>query len=395
MSQLVFQAKITLNSAIETSTNVWEFQLSFVDNEGVFTANNISVGDVVIVDTSMYEIGTITRYVVQSITSASASDCTLVAEYDASNDNLSPPDASYSAGTDGVIARPSPNYGLLPVPSPGIQNLPDRFSFYIQNYNNNNIVDNITGGGASPVLNSTTPTPTTIGGISSGTTFDNMPVETVLYNLLYPYQPPAFSSFSISGQTSPLEVGATVTGGSRTFTWVTTNSANIQPNSVVIQNITGGTTTIATGLANDGTEAVTITSVSKNSATSHVWRILASNTNSVQFTRDFTVAWQWRKYHGESTLTTMSEPEIEALRISQLSTAFAGTYSFNAGGYKWIAYPALLGTATTFKDTSTNLDVPFEPVITMAITNAFGVSTTYNIHRTTNILGAAINIAVS
>ena len=220
-------------------------------------------------------------------------------------------------------------------------------------------------------------------------------MEVVLQSLLYPYQAPTFSAFSISGQSTTLEVGATVTGANRTFTWTATNASNITANIVEIQNITGGTTSLAVGLANDGTEMLSFADVTRTTSTTHVWRIRATNTQTTVFTRDFTVTWQWRRFFGESVNTTLTENQIEALRVNGLVSGFAGNYSFNAGGYKWIAYPTVFGTATTFKDTSTNLDVPFEPPVIVSVTNALGVVQDYRVHRTTNVLGGAITIAVS
>jgi hypothetical protein len=60
-----------------------------------------------------------------------------------------------------------------------------------------------------------------------------------------------------------------------------------------------------------------------------------------------------------------------------------------------VCYPAALGTATIFTDIATGLNVPFEPVVVVAVTNPFGIATNYNVHRSTNILGSAITIGVS
>lgn len=250
----------------------------------------------------------------------------------------------------------------------------------------------VVSGGGSETYTNTTPVPTTIGGISSGSTFDSKTMTEMWTSLLYPYQSPTFSSFSF-GQSSPIEVGLALTGN-KTFTWATTNSSNISSNSISILDVTGSTT-LASGLANDGSEVLNIGTVQKTTATSHTWRISAVNTNSVTFTRDVSIAWQWRRFYGESTTTPLIESEIEALRVSGLATGFSGTYSFIGGGYKYLCYPTSFGTATTFKDQSTNLDVPFEAPYTVNITNVNGIATDYRVHRSTNILGAAINIVVS
>ena len=100
-------------------------------------------------------------------------------------------------------------------------------------------------------------------------------------------------------------------------------------------------------------------------------------------------------YYGESPLTTVTEAGIKALRINTLANSFGGSYNLAAGGYKWFCYPTSLGLKTTFKDTSTNLNVAMEPATTVAVTNANGITTNYYCHRTFNILGGTITIAVS
>jgi hypothetical protein len=89
------------------------------------------------------------------------------------------------------------------------------------------------------------------------------------------------------------------------------------------------------------------------------------------------------------------EADIKALGSSPLQSGFAGIYSFAAGGYKYIAYPAVYGTATQFTDQLTNFNVAMNPVYTVSVTNAFGQTTNYNVHRTTNVLGSSINIIVA
>ena len=113
------------------------------------------------------------------------------------------------------------------------------------------------------------------------------------------------------------------------------------------------------------------------------------------FTSTFSVAWQWKRFYGESTLTGLVASDVQALRVNGLTSGFAGTYTFNAGGYKYLAYPASFGTASSFKDQSTNLDVPFQTVQVISITNTNGIATNYNVHRTTNIIGSTMNIVVA
>jgi hypothetical protein len=251
------------------------------------------------------------------------------------------------------------------------------------------------GAGAGTYTNAT-PMPEDVGGWEAGTTFAGKTVTEMFTGLLYPYQYPAFSAFAIAAQATPLEVGAAI-ATNRTFTWTTTNPTNVAPNSIALYDVTGAAT-IATGLADDGSQATAYPAVPimKTSATTNVFRVTGTDTLTNVFQRDYTVAWQWTQYYGESVdAGPLAESDIEALRASALAPGFAGTYAFVGGGYKYLAYAAVLGTAATFKDASTGLDVPFEALYTVSVTNANGQTTNYNVHRSTNIIGAAIDIVVS
>jgi hypothetical protein len=241
----------------------------------------------------------------------------------------------------------------------------------------------------------TTPTTATVGGIDAGSTFSGANMSEMWDMLLYPYQAPKFNAFAINGQSTTLEVGDSVPAGSTLFTWSTTNSSNVASNSITIQDITN-VLILGSGLADDGSESLSLpANVTKTSATSNQWRITASDTEAGGLLRNFNVNWRWRVNYGTDPSTTLTAAGVTGLTNSSLSSGFAGTRSFGAGDYKYFAYPAVMGTATTFKDSSTNLDVAMEALYTVSITNAFSVSTTYNVHRSTNVLGSTIDIIIS
>ena len=249
------------------------------------------------------------------------------------------------------------------------------------------------GGGGTETYTNFTPTAVSIGGIPAGSTFDNMTMQEMWDALLYPYQTPVFSSFT-SSMSTPIEVGGTIPAGSVTFLWNTTNSSNIAANSIKIDDITAGNT-LAAGLANTGTTAISISEITNVMATSHQWKITATNTKGAFLSRTLNVYWQWKIYYGESALTDLTETDVEALRVGTLAANVSGNYSFNAGEYKWICYPTSFGLKTTFKDASTNFDVAMQPALTKSITNSQGVATNYYCHRTVNKLGGSITIAIS
>lgn len=252
---------------------------------------------------------------------------------------------------------------------------------------------NVVGGGGTETYTNLTPTAVSIGGIPAGSTFDNMTMQEMWDALLYPYQTPIFSSFT-SSMSTPIEVGSTIPAGSVTFLWNTTNSSNIAANSIKIDDITAGNT-LASGLANTGTTAISISAITNVMATSHQWKITATNTKGAFLSRTLNVYWQWKIYYGESALTDLTETDVEALRVGTLAANVSGNYSFNAGEYKWICYPTSFGLKTTFKDASTNFDVAMQPALTKSITNSQGVATNYYCHRTVNKLGGSITITIS
>jgi hypothetical protein len=194
---------------------------------------------------------------------------------------------------------------------------------------------------------------------------------------------------------STLEVGQE-TSGSQTFTWSTTNSSNVTANSISITDVTGGSVVIESGLANNGSKAhVFSVAFTKSSAGTYRFTISATDSQSNTLSKNLDINYYWKVYYGESASTSLDEAGIEGLRVGGLQSGFAGTYVFAAANYKYLCYPAVMGAVTSFKDQATGLDVPFEAASTVSVTNAQGVATDYYVYRSTNILGAAINIIVA
>jgi hypothetical protein len=217
--------------------------------------------------------------------------------------------------------------------------------------------------------------------------------------LLYPFIAPTFTSLLMTGVTV-LEVGDSIDNAAQAITWTTTQPGNIAPNLIDIDDITGAVN-LETLLPNTGTVnhdfsgAGAITKIVEDS---NLFRITGTDTDvpPANFTYDLTIYWRWMVYAGTNANTPINEAQIEALAdYSALSAGFARTYALAAGDYKYVCYPATMGTATSFKDESTGLDIPMEASYNVNVTNAQGILTAYRVHRSTNVLGAAINLIVS
>lgn len=240
----------------------------------------------------------------------------------------------------------------------------------------------------------TDPMPSAVGGFTAGTTFEDVTLDQMFTNLLYPYQFPSFNNFSMSGESTTKEVGQTLTGGLRNFTFNITNDLNVKANSISIQDLTRNVT-LAQDLPNTNTANVNIgDDIIKTSNGSHRFRISGQNTKNQTITRNYQVNWLWRVYYGNSELPSLDAEGIKSLHSSTLSSNPNGTKSYNAGGYKYIAYPTLFGVKSSFRDPDTGFSVAMEPPLTIQITNNFGISTNYFVHRTTNPIVGSIRITV-
>ncbi len=262
------------------------------------------------------------------------------------------------------------------------------------------------GGGGGTYTNSE-PSTITVGGIATGSTFDGQSLTDLFNQMLYPYQDPAFTYFALAGP-NPIEVG-TILSGSQTFVWATSNSGNVQADSIDLFDITGGGT-LASGLANGGTDTFSLpTPVQLTIAGSYEWGISGSNTQSSTFAGTYQRSWEWLVDYGESANVTLTAGQIQALRVSGLQPGFAGNYAFDGGGYDYLCWPTALGYPSSFRDAATGfvvaLATPSDNAAyshlnngyyssVVSVTNAHGVTTDYAVYRSQSIINSAITIQV-
>ncbi len=212
------------------------------------------------------------------------------------------------------------------------------------------------------------------------------------------FSAPAFTAFGITGQGTPIEVGATIPAGATTFTWTTSNSINVKPNSISIVDTTGSTT-LASGLANTGTDTITIGAITNILPATQVWTINGVNTQNATFSRTYTVSWLWRVYAGDSVNVTLTANQIKALTaFSSLKASFAGTYAITqTTDYAYFCYPDAMGSVSSFVDGNTGFPISMATSVDNAayshtangwsyalvsVTNAQSIATNYRVYRT-------------
>jgi hypothetical protein len=220
----------------------------------------------------------------------------------------------------------------------------------------------------SPSEKYTNPLPATVsvGGISAGTTFVSRSIKQMFDAMFYPYQNPAFTSFGIVGQSTTMEVGNPIVAGTKTFSWSTSNSANVANPSIYISNPNLPVNPDGPNL-NTGNRNIYIpTAINKTTINAtETFGISGTNTNSGSFSSNYTVAWRARRYRGR--IPASSLPQLLAvtnhsalamvpgilLDTSELASGkFTGTNvwdlsSFTSpGGLIFWLYPSGFGTST-------------------------------------------------
>jgi len=311
------------------------------------------------------------------------------------------------------------------------------------------------------------PSTIAVGGVPVGTTFNNITYTNLFNMMFYPYIQPQFTSFSISGQATTLEVGQSIAAGAKTFNWTTSYSNNIKVNTIKIRDLTTpgqpyldtntvvtqtsgllvigriytisayvsgdnftnvGAPSNATGVIftatgttpttwtnsstliyDDGTEVVNFASpITRTSAGTWSWGITANRTNNSLMSRNFSVSWLWRRFYGTSTLTSLTALDIQGLANNGLASSYADTYTYAAGGYKYLCIPSAFSNPVLFRDFNTNLQVAMAgPAEGYTISNGNGyyyqlvsvnngyVTHNYEVYRTKYQLGGIIKITVT
>jgi hypothetical protein len=256
---------------------------------------------------------------------------------------------------------------------------------------------NIELSGATVIYNNVTATPTTIGGIPAGSTFTNQTMQQMWDALLYPYQYPAFSSFSRTNILSEYELGQQVSLGAQTFSWANSNDSNVTLGSLVIEQLSPSVTTLASGLNPDvpGPSStgltITIPISSATQSTLSLYKITGTNTQAGTFNSTISRTWKPRWYYGKFSGTTVSATELANLPTNALVTNVVNTYYTIPSGltaeYIYFAVPNTLAQPSDFYNSTGGCfgtNHPFVNQGSVVVTNSYNIIITYTVYRITN-----------
>lgn len=184
------------------------------------------------------------------------------------------------------------------------------------------------GGGDEGATFTITPTET-IGGVQAGVTYTGNS-EDLLRTMLVRYQVPSFTLFQVAGASSrTVEVGTPFAAGFKSFTWSTSNAANVAANSISIQDVTAGTT-LATAEANDGTASASTVAFTVTEGISRRYRISGVNSKGAAFSSDLTYTGRYMMFFGPSATPVTTSAQARLLPGNQLTSA-GNQFTLNTG----------------------------------------------------------------
>lgn len=231
----------------------------------------------------------------------------------------------------------------------------------------------------------TSPTTLTVGGLTSGTAIAGKSYQDIIQSIVAPYINPAFTSFSISGQATTVEVGTTLSG-SKTFTWAIAVGSGTVPTIDIFNNTTSST--LLAGTPNDGSQAVTITTIQLNSnGATQSWKGIGNNTSPTGTfnSSNFVVTARFVDFFGNTSSNSTTSAQVRALPQNVFHTG-AITNNLNTGSTNTIFEYACQCTISQVLDLDAlNANITSQYVLsgTINVNDAGGTPRSTNIYRMT------------
>lgn len=239
-------------------------------------------------------------------------------------------------------------------------------------------------GSGSSAYAGNSPTTTTVGGLISGSNIAGMSYDDIIQAIVAPYVNPVFTSFSVTGQSTTVEVGTTLSG-SKTFTWGVTANSGVVSTIDIYDNT--ATSTLLAGTSNDGTQAQTITTIQLNSnGATQSWKGVGNNSSppGTFNSSNFTVTGRYYRFYGADATPTTSA-QVRALPSSAFHTG-ASTFTMATGTSATnfvVALPPSVTISSVIDLTNLNANITSEFILvgTVNVLDAGSTNRSYNIYE--------------
>lgn len=246
------------------------------------------------------------------------------------------------------------------------------------------------------------PTTTTVGGLTAGTVLTNKNAIEVLEQILYPYIPVTFTSFTsgITTGSKIYEIGYTISSATRQFTWATTGVTNWTSGSIKLYKDTTQILGTPVGAAlnyNSSPQNYTHPAYQVNVPGSIVFKVQGNQFQGSPVFLTETHEWRYSGFWGSSTTDDFRTARTEIYGANyerQLLTNISSfTKTFTSIGQPRYVYYFLPETFSTPTFSINGLTTSFTTG-TVNITNQYGLTLNYKYYRTPNATSANITISL-
>lgn len=226
----------------------------------------------------------------------------------------------------------------------------------------------------------------TLGKYTNGQTISStgMTFEQFANDIGREYIPPFFNSFGITGQSTTVELGTTLSGA-KTFTFPLTANSGIVSTVDIFNNTTSST--LLAGTPADGTQVITITTVQLNAdGATQSWKAIGNNTSPLGTfdSSNFVVIARSVGFYGPTSTVPSNSAAVRGLPSSRFQTS-GNIWIMNTGTVEKIFAVAILSTysltnVTDLDNGNTNITSFYASSGTISVLDAGGTSRTYNLY---------------
>lgn len=249
------------------------------------------------------------------------------------------------------------------------------------------------GGGTETKWTNPNPTGVTIGGLAYGSNLVGFNAIEILEDILYPYQPVSFASFTVNLPSGIKDLNQPVTGNTYNAEWTTSGpTGNWSSSSLdIVRTVNGGSSTelMSNQNYNSSPFAISHPTYQFTTPTTLTFTITGSQSEQGDVNRTQSYYWLHRVYWGLSASPSISDFTGFNSEFASSTPTTARTFTGNGTDrYFYFVIPSTFTSYTSF--TSAGFLYPFEPAVTISVTNAYGLSVSYKYYRSTvNSAGTA------
>ncbi|MDA0844007.1 MAG: hypothetical protein O3C07_04690 [Bacteroidetes bacterium] len=248
------------------------------------------------------------------------------------------------------------------------------------------------------------PMPFDVGGFKKGTRFKDVELKVLWTKLLYGYDLPYFSAFTVGSLPKKVEVGYKIAAGTYSVGFTITNPELLKEDSITLSL---NDNLVLTNLPNTSPVDLVLSEDIKRDLIGAVsFEIRAYDTTGTSFSKSFAVNYMHKVYWGaygvdltdvggQNPLQTIFAPNpslgnqggIELCNnINDREYLYVDLTTQQAlvGAYRWFCYPAIFGENYIFYDLVTDIALVFEEKIELNIVNEYGINIKYYCYRTEN-----------